>query len=177
MQDEYKNFMTYEYKEIHTDESRMSFMLDCYENFGWRLDENVHELKGKAGDLPNVLHMKRDRKIINKTELTRLQRNFEACIAEIGQLEKRKKSLADMYAIIVGVLGTAFMALSTFAITAQTPHVLLCIILSIPGFIGWILPVFLHRYVMQRQTEKLTPMIEEKYEEIYTLCEKGNKLL
>lgn len=168
------NFMTYEYKEIHAEEKQLSFMLDCYENFGWRLDEKLH---GKAGDSANVLHLKRDRKIINKAELTRLQRNFEACVTQIELLEKRKTSTATMYSLAVGILGTVFMALATFAITAQTSHVLLCILLSIPGFIGWIFPAFIHKYVLRRQTEKLTPIIEEKYEEIYTLCEKGNKLL
>lgn len=168
------NFMTYEYKEIYVEENQRSFMLDCYENFGWRLDENLQSASGASG---KALHLKRDRKIINKTELTRLQRNFEACVTEIELLEKRKTSTATMYSMSVGILGTVFMALATFAITAQTPHILLCILLSVPGFLGWILPVFIYKYVLCRRTEELAPMIEEKYEEIYTLCEKGNKLL
>lgn len=177
MQGKNDNFMTYEYKEVHAEESRLSFMLDCYENFGWRLDENVHDSKNKVADSHNVLHLKRDRKIINKTELTRLQRNFEACVTELGLLEKKKTSTASMYAISVGIIGTVFMALSTFAITAQQPHILLCIILSIPGFIGWITPIYIYKYELRKQTEIITPVIEEKYDEIYMLCEKGNKLL
>lgn len=29
----------------------------------------------------------------------------------------------------------------------------------------------------EKQTKKLTPLIEEKYDEIYEICEKENKLL
>lgn len=77
----------------------------------------------------------------------------------------------------MGILGTAFMAGATFAVTAQPPHILLCIILAIPGFLGWILPYFLYKAGVRKQTEKMTPLIEEKYDEIYEICEKGNKLL
>lgn len=110
-------------------------------------------------------------------ELTRLQGNFEACVHEIDMLEKSKTSMATLYALIIGIVGTAFMAGSTFAVTAQPPHVILCIVLAIPGFLGWILPYFVYKRVVGKQTEKVNTRIEEKYDEIYTICEKGNKLL
>lgn len=69
------------------------------------------------------------------------------------------------------------MAGSVFAITAEPPHVLLCIVFAIPAFMGWILPIFLYKKAVRKQTEKLAPLIEEKYDEIYELCEKGNRLL
>ena len=121
--------------------------------------------------------MKRNRKIVNKMELTRLQRNFEACMAEIASLEKSKTSAATVYALIIALIGTAFMAGSTFAVTAPAPQILLCIILAVPGFIGWILPVFVYRRTVRKKTKELNPLIEEKYDEIYELCEKGSKLL
>jgi len=109
-------------------------------------------------------------------ELTRLQKNFEANINEIEKLEESKTSVATMYALIVGVLGTAFMAGSVFAVTSQPPHIVLCILFAIPAFIGWILPYFIYKKRVGKQTEKLTPLIEEKYNEIYEICEKGNRL-
>lgn len=124
-----------------------------------------------------VIRLRRDRKILNKAELTRLQRNFEACVTQIQTLEKRKTSTATVYALILGIIGTAFMAGATFAVTAQSPNIVLCIILAVPGFLGWILPYFLFRTVQRRETERITPLVEEKYDEIYEICEKGNKLL
>lgn len=175
-----KNYVGYEYKEITTEESMVSLLLDGYENFGWELNESLSEnsLGGKRGSMAKtVLRMKRDRKIVNKAELTRLQRNFEACVAEIQTLEKRKTSVATVYALILGIIGTAFMAGSTFAITAQPPYIVLCIILAIPGFLGWILPYFLYKRVQGKEIKKVAPLIEAKYDEIYEICEKGNKLL
>lgn len=176
-----KEFIGYEYKEVCTDVSRVSFLLDGYENFGWEADENCFVTPGGSDNLHNqkkvILHLKRNRKIVNKMELTRLQRNFEACVDEIEKLEKSKTSLATMYALILGVVGTIFMACSTFAVTAEPPHIILCILFAIPGFIGWILPYFVYKKVLKMQVEKVQPLIEEKQDEICEICEKGNKLL
>lgn len=175
-----KNYVGYEYKEVAVDSSMASFLLDGYVSFGWEMDENLLEYY-KTDRTPHknkiVLRMKRNRKIINKMELTRLQRNFEACVSEIESLEQSKTSAATIYALISGIIGTAFMAGSTFAVTAQPPHIILCILLAIPGFAGWILPCFLYRRIVGKQTAKLMPLIEKKYDEIYAICEKGNKLL
>ena len=176
----YKNYIGYEYKEIEGDSSMVSLLLDGYENFGWEVNESLPtgSMGGMSGrNQRTVIRLKRDRKILNKAELTRLQRNFEACVSQIQMLEQRKTSGATAYAIILGIIGTAFMAGSVFAVTAQPPYYILCILLAIPGFLGWIFPYFLYRKVAEKQTEKITPLIEAKYDEIYELCEKGNKLL
>ena len=175
-----KNFVGYEYKEIIAESSRVLFLLDGYEFFGWELEERLtenRESKNPSYQKKAVLHLKRNRKIINKVELTRLQRNFEACMKEIETLEKSKTSVATIYALVVGIIGTAFMAGSVFAVTAQPPFVILSILLAVPGFIGWIIPYFLYKRVAGKQTEKLESLIDQKRDEIYEICEKGNKLL
>lgn len=175
-----RNFVGYEYKELLTESSRFSFLLDGYENFGWELDENLSENREGRNltvQPKKVLRLKRNRKIVNKMELTRLERNFEACVNEIDKLEKEKTSTATVYALVLGIIGTAFMAGSTFAVTAQPPNYILCIILAVPGFLGWIFPYFLYKKVVGKQTGRVAPLIEEKYDEIYEICEKGNKLL
>lgn len=177
---EQRNYIGYEYKEVVVDDSMSSLLLDGYENFGWEVNDSLpgSSVVGKPGNSQKtVIRLKRDRKILNKAELTRLQRNFEACVSQIETLEQRKTSAATAYAIMLGIIGTAFMAGSTFAVTAQPPHYILCILLAIPGFLGWIFPYFLYKKITGKQTEKITPLIEAKYDEIYTICEKGNKLL
>lgn len=176
---EKRNYVGYEYKEIVADSSMVSLLLDGYENFGWEVNDSLPEnsMGGKTAAARTVIRLKRDRKILNKAELTRLQRNFEACVTEIQTLEGRKTSAAAAYAIILGVVGTAFMAGSTFAATAQPPQYILCILLAVPGVLGWIFPYFLYKKIVGKQTEKVTPLIEAKYDEIYEICEKGNKLL
>lgn len=92
-------------------------------------------------------------------------------------MERSKKQTATVWAMIVGVIGTVFMAGSVFAVTSEPPHYVLMILLAIPAFAGWILPVFIYRYKLQKQSRKVQPFIEAKYEEIYQLCEKGHSLL
>lgn len=168
------DFIGYEYKEISVPADKASLYMDCYENFGWRPDDN---LPAGSGLRQTVIRMKRDRKIVNKMELTRLQRHFEACAAEIEALESSKTSVASLWAIITGIIGTAFMAGATFAVTHEPPMILLCILLAVPGFIGWILPYFLYRRTAARQAAKVQPLIEAKQDELYEICEKGHSLL
>lgn len=85
--------------------------------------------------------------------------------------------MASIWALTAGVIGTAFMAGSVFAVTHEPPLIWLCILLAVPAFAGWIAPFFLYRAMVARRTTQIQPMIEEKQEEIYTLCEKGQSLL
>ena len=179
-------YIGYEYQEIVADQDKVSFLIDGYESFGWEIDENLYYgatigtavgHRANPGKGKTVIPMKRNRKIVNKVELTRLQRHYEACLYDLERLEHGKTSAATMWALIIGVIGTIFMAGAVFAIVAQPPHVILCIVLAIPAFAGWILPYFVYRTLAEHKTAQLTPLIEEKYDEIYALCERGSKLL
>lgn len=167
-------FVGYEYKKITVPKEQLSMYLDCYECFGWFTDEHITV---KNGPSQVEIQMKRDRKLINRTELTRLQHHFESCANEIKRLEESKSSVAKMWTLIAGMIGTAFMAGSTFAITHEPPVIWLCILLAVPGFIGWILPCFLYRVIYRKQEEKVKNFINEKHEELYEVCEKGHFLL
>lgn len=169
-----RNFIGYEYKEVTVPSGQASFYLDCYENFGWQPDEN---LAPASGPHLTKLCLKRNRKILNKMELTRLQRHFEACASEIETLEKSKTSEAGAAALSVGLIGTAFMAGSVFAVVQEPPIIWLCILLAIPGFGGWIAPYFLYRRILGEKTKKIDLLIEARMEEIYQVCEKGHSLL
>ena len=167
-------FIGYEYKEIDASGKQAAFYLDCYENFGWVPDERTQEAvpasRGK-------LLLKRERKIVNKAELTRLQRHFEACMEEIGALEQSRTSSATIWAIVVGLIGTAFIAGATFAVVHVPPRYGLCAVLAVPGFAGWTLPYFLFQKLSAKRTKVVTELVERKYDEIYEICEQGNKLL
>lgn len=175
MEDKKKNpFVGYDYKEVTVPSEQASLYRDCYETFGWELEESctpfqsVHLTKIK---------MKRDRKIINKMELTRLQQHFENCAREIEDLERSKHTVASIWALVVGFAGTVFMAGSVFAVTHTPPIYWLCVLLAVPAFIGWMCPYFLFRYKVRVQTRKVQPIIESKHDEIYEICQKAYSLL
>ena len=102
----------------------------------------------------SVAEVKRIKEIVEevKAELTRLQRNFDSCIAELKALEQAKRTQGMIAALTVGILGTAFMAGSTFAAVATPPIIWLTILLAIPGFLGWAFPYFLYRAAVRRKT-------------------------
>lgn len=169
-----KKFIGYDYKEAEIEETDVSMYLDGYRNFGWTADENCPTSK-KGGAV--VLCMKRDRAISNKAELTRLERHFESCMNEISALRKSQASIPAMISLSVGIAGTAFMAGSTFAVTGSPPAIGLCILLAVPGFAGWILPYFINKLLVKKRKLKMKPLLEDKYDEIYEVCKKGNELL
>ena len=177
----------YEYREITVPRELSSLCRDSYPCFGWEADPN-HEAAAGGGRVPRhspaagqretvTLCFRRNRSIRNKAELTRLQRNFDSCVAELQALERAKTASATIAALVVALTGTAFMAGATFAAVAEPPIIWLTILLAIPGFLGWILPVFLYRRLVRKRTAEIKPLQEQKYDEIDTICEKGSRLL
>ena len=108
--------------------------MDGYASFGWKPDENLPNEKS-GGKI--TLHFKRSRSILNKTELTRLQRHYEACMQEISVMEASKSTIPTIVSLSCGLLGCAFVAGSVFAVTAETPVIWLTVVLGIPGFALW----------------------------------------
>lgn len=162
------SYVAYEYKEVEASGERAALLIDCYQSLGWEA-EKEHP--------PGRIMLRRSRKIMNKAELTRLQRNFEACIEEIDTLQKTKKSKASAVSILIGLIGTGFMAGSVFAVTAEQPMIWLCILLAIPAFGLWALAPILYPRMVAKRTTIVNELIEQKYDEIYTICEKGSRLL
>lgn len=165
-------FIGYEYKDIDLQGKRASMYLDCYPSFGWQEDD-----RDTSGSGRKTVTLKRNRKIVNKVELTRLQRHFEACMKELDDLEQSRTTQSTISAIIVGIIGTAFMACATFAAVHEPPLWILTAVLAVPGFIGWALPVFIFRRMTARRCKVVAELMEQKYDEIYEICEKGNRLL
>ena len=169
-----RDFVGYEYKELTVARDALSFYLDAYQNFGWEAGAPLPE-QGKGSRA--TVTLRRDRRISNKAELTRLQQNFEACAGDIRALEAHKTASASILALSTGLVGTAFMAGSVFAVTAQPPSIPLCVLLAVPALLLWGGAWVLYRWQTRRKTQQLTPLIEDKYEEIYGLCERGHQLL
>lgn len=179
-------YVGYEYREITVPREHVSLCLDSYSCFGWEPDRKregqeggkqaVHGALPKKRDMA-ILYFRRRRNISNKAELTRLQRNFDSCVMELRKLEQAKTSLAAAAALASGILGTAFMAGSVFAAVAEPPALGAMALLAVPGFAGWIAPYFLYRELTRRRTAEIEPLMEQKYDEIHSLCEKGSCLL
>ncbi len=165
-----KQFVTYDYAQISTHSKDLHFLLDCYESLGWeqdtRLDNDSHHLT-----------LRRSRNCVNHMELTRLQGHLEACLSQIEALEKNKTSKATSASIALGILGTVLMAISVFAVTAQPPHIILCILFGVPALVMWGIAPILYRRIHVKQSAVASELILKKWDEIFEICEKGSKLL
>ena len=170
---DHQGYVGYEYKTISISRQMESFYADAYRNFGWELEGTALSISSASASVE--MRFKRDRKLRNKMEVTRLQRQFEACANEIASLERSKAIKASIVAYVLGILGCAFMAGSTFAYLDGM--IVLCIILAIPGFMGWILPYFMYKSLYARKAGEVAPLIDQKYDEIYDVCERANTLL
>lgn len=169
-----QSFESYDYLTVAVEATLCSQYIDGYASFGWKPDENFSQEKsgGKV-----TLHMKRSRNLLNKTELIRLQRHYEACMAEIASLEASKTTIPTVAALSCGLLGCVFLAGSVFAVTAEQPAVWLTVLLGAPGLLLWAFTPFFAKLVKRRRTEKVLLLIDDKYDEAYEVCAKAQQIL
>ena len=167
-----ESFIGYEYKEVTVSNDMESVYADAYTQFGWML---VGSEPAAIGLSTVFLKFRRNRKIRNKAELTRLQRQFESNAREIEKLEQSKTTTASIAAFSIGLAGTAFMAGSVFTLLAAM--IPLCIILAIPALVGWVLPYFSFARLTAKRTEMISPLIDQQYDAICETCEKAHCLL
>ena len=85
-------------------------------------------------------------------------------------------------AICIGGYGAVFWmwitALLGGAMFAYLQGLLpLMVLLAVPGFLGWVLPYFCYQRLRRRREQQIAPLIEQKSDEIYTVCEQGCRLL
>lgn len=171
------NYIGYEYTNVTVRQEMESLYADNYSCFGWELEKVTNPILSITGHGVSDVNMrfKRNRKLCNRAELTRLQRQFDSLINEIISLERGKLSKAMIVAFTIGIIGTAFMAGSVFAYLGGMT--MLCAILAFPAFAGWIAPYFCYLKVRRNKTAKLDPIIDEKLGEIFEVCEKASGLL
>lgn len=167
-------YVFFDYLEITADKKQLSFLLDCYTNFGWQLDENIPV---QMENSHYIIHFKRHRKIANKTELIRLQRHFESSLKELQHLEESKKVTADVLSLSIGICGTLCILAAAFALTTVPKKIGLFMLTIIPGILGWLIPPLLYHRLILIKSRKVDPYIEQKYDEVAELCQKGHDLL
>lgn len=168
-----QGFVGYEYHEVTIKKQYVTLYIDSYENFGWELEKEKSTVQN-VGSV--TLEFKRDRKIRNKAELTRLQRQFDALVEQIDHLEGKKVWKASIFAYILGVIGCGFMAGSVMSMSFMN-NIILMVVLAVPGVILWIVPYVVYRHIKNKKTTEVNPLIDEKYEEIYEVTKRAHSLL
>lgn len=165
---------SFDYRKVNVKRSMVSLYTEAYRYFGWILICSDPDEPNQASGTWITLEFRRDHKIRNKAELTRLQRNFDACVDEICEMEKEKTGTADKAARGIGLMGSLFLICS--ALLAFACKLSAGILLAIPGVFGWLFPGFLHKRLVKKKSEEVDPLIEQKYDEIQRVCQKADGL-
>ena len=172
MNEHQKNgFVAIEYKEINVRRSMETVYSDAYPSFGWQLEGTTPSLSVATVNLK----FKRNRRFPNKSEISRLQREFENQTKQIEKMEISKAIAPSLGAYGIGFVGVAFTVGAVCSYLAKMLP--LCIVLSIPALVGWIVPYFAYRKIAQKNDEKVSPIIDQQYDAIFEICEKANELL
>ena len=168
-----KNYVGYDYMDVTVKHGKEQIYTDSYPNFGWELEDN--ELSATEVNAV-VLKFKRGRKIANKTELTRLQRQFEQGMKEVERLERSKAVKASACAYVVGVLGGGCIAGAVlFQVLAGL--LALAIVFGAMGLIICTAAYVAYMVLSKRLAKQTAPVIEKQYEELYAACEEAAQLL
>lgn len=196
--EEKKDFIGYEYKTVEVRKELEELWADGCANYGWEIIKReaatVKHLWGPLrvmaaplallpgtpfaklivdheSEKKSLLTFHRNKVIESKQELNRLQHQFEVNAKEIEHLETSKNIGPAAVACTVGLAGTVWMGLATFAYLGG--NIPACIIFAIPGILGWLLPVFIYKWTKKGKTEKVKPLLEHHYEVINQINEKG----
>ena len=164
----------YDYMERIVSGGQAHQYLACYACFGWQLEGSCSV---EDAQQPVSLRMKRERKIMNKMELTRLQRHFEACVRELRLLEQSRDGAATAVALTSGFTGLLFAAGAVFLSFRSSMLRWVSVLLSLPALACMALAYPLYSRIRRRSARRVEPLVEAKQKEIYEICQRGRSLL
>lgn len=166
-----KNFAEYDYLEVTVKNKYEALYRESYPKFGWEAEGRADaELEINAV----TLSFKRSRKIPRRSELIRLQRQFETAAKEIAGLEKGVTVRAPAAGYIMGAIGAAFLAGAVIGYLAGI--LWLAITLAVPGIITASLSYVCYNLVRKKTASRYEPLIKEQYGEIKELTGQSETL-
>ncbi|AUJ28858.1 hypothetical protein [Liquorilactobacillus hordei] len=166
-----QNFINYEYLEIFVENKFRDLYLDSYPHFGWYVT-TVTAAKNHQSKI--AISLKRNRVMTNKAELVRLQSKFEALVKQLNIIDNKNELIPTVYACLIGIIGTIFIGLAF--LTYQYSNLFLSLIVSLPGFTGWITPYWFYKYFKKIITGKNTVVVNQIYDEIFKTCRRAQGL-
>lgn len=167
-----QEFVAYEYATAQVDRDLEPVYRDAYASFGWVVEGTG---PSSLNTRTVTLNLKRDRRLKGQPAMVELQNSCEAALAEIVRLERSKSAASLTSSLSVGLVGTAAMAGSVFALNADATW--LSIVLGAVGLIGWVLGFLTHGYVARRKAAQIAPLIDHAYSVVYDTCEQASRLL
>ena len=168
--------LTYDYKTVRVKRDMEAMYTDAYENLGWEVTSTT--LADASMSYVNV-SFKRDRKIVNKTELNKLQDEIDEVLTNIEKTKSKKANAGVVEGVSTGVVGALVFGggMSMSMVLEGIGFLIGGIALGVVGigvmFLGWLV----HNKVQKKKLTKLEPIYQEQLDKLSELCEQANKLL
>ena len=196
-----ENFVAYEYKNVNVKRNSMEQYIDCMENFGWTLVDgdgynaqallsnlnpvnlgmNIANFAQTIGDtsaddsVPVTLQFKRDRRIENKQQLDKLEKEYVEALSAIDRIERKNSAQTMGVSLGTGIVGAVFVGLSVYNFVAS--NIVLGVVFAVIGAIGWTIGFFSNRKVGSKKSTQAEPHVQEQLDIVYSACEKAHALL
>lgn len=174
-------YTAYEYASARIPQDFEPLFRDTYAGFGWTMESTAANSASSVPLAPHskpssvTLQLKRDRNIKNRELVRTLQDDADVALTTIFTLERSKTSRAMIVAITIGIIGTACMAGSVFAMNAGLA--VLSVALGALGLFGWIGGGLSYREVKHRRTRQVTPLIENSLDALHEASSQAAHLL
>ena len=170
-----ENVVTYDYKTVKVRRSVETLVCDTYESLGWKLT-NTSSVEGSLFYVN--LSFKRDRKIDNKIELLKLQEKADSIIANIDNLQNKKKSAGLECSLTTGIAGLLVFGggMSMTMLLSGIGYMVGGIALGVAGAVicGLAYPLF--KKVNKKKNTKIQPILESEFDKLADICEQSAKL-
>jgi len=195
-----ENFVAYEYKSVTIKRNSAGMYIDCMENFGWTLAENdgydfqplltnlnpvnlgkniatAAQSYGETADSSETLTLKfkRDRRIENKQQLDKLEREYEEALSAIHKVERKNVAQTMGISLGTGIIGTLFIGLAVYNFVFS--NIILGVLFAAVGAIGWAIGFFSNMKIGKKKSTQTEPYVQEQLNIVYSTCEKAHALL
>lgn len=170
-----ENTISYDYKTIKVKREMETLVCDTYENLGWELT-NTSSVEGSIFYIN--LSFKRDRKIENKVDLLKLQERADNVIANIENLQSKKKHAGIVGAISTGVAGTLTFGggMSMCMLLSGIGFMIGGIALGIVGAGVCAVAYPLFKKINKKKASQIQPVLESEFDKLADICEEASKL-
>jgi len=138
--------VTYEYLSLNIKNNLEPMYTDFYANLGWiPIDTGKRDYYINADPKKNLVNIKfkRNRRIQNKEELNKLQKQMEEIFEHIEKIEKIPINKGTFLSILLGLVGVGFMALALWASIRENMLIIPTVIFSILTILCWSFSPFL----------------------------------
>lgn len=170
-----EEIMTYDYKTIKVKRSIETIVCDTYDNLGWELT-NTSSVESSLFYIN--LSFKRNRKIENKIELLKLQDKADEIIANIENLQNKKKSSGFVGALTTGIVGALTFGggLSMTMLLSGIGYMIGGIALGLVGAGICAVAYPLFKKINKKKNTEIQPLLESEFDKLSDICEQAATL-